>query len=90
MAYSGADLALADLLAIHVQGRGATLAKRTSGVSKLHAYLVVARRQRAARLGVEVLDIEEVVKVFEIVVFGVEVIDNRVDDLGEDEDFSKG
>ena len=72
MAARGAYLALADLLAIHVQRRRATLAKPTTSVGKLHAYLVVTRRQRGARFSVEALDAEEVVTVFELAALGVE------------------
>src|SRR5271163_1830263 len=44
---SGADLAFADLFAVHVQGRRAALAESPAIVLELHSHLMITWRQRA-------------------------------------------
>src|SRR5438132_10351195 len=66
------DGSVADLLAVDIERHLAALAEAAAGVGKLHAYLVLARRQRTRGFNVEVIYSRHVIAVFELAVLRVE------------------
>src|SRR5208282_3837427 len=75
---------LADLLAINIERHLAALAKTAASVGKLHAHLVLARRQRLLGFDEEVVHSRHVIAVFELAVFRVKAPPADVRALGDD------
>ena len=68
----GGDPPLTDFLTVDKERRRAALAHAAAVVREFHAHLMLARRKRATRLDVEVVDAEQIVAVLDPSVFHVE------------------
>src|ERR1700674_2155630 len=66
------DSPFADLLAVDIERHLSALAETAAGVGKLHAYLVLARRQHPRRFNIEMMHPGHVVAVFELAFLRVE------------------
>src|SRR5262249_31092305 len=78
------DGTFADLLAVDIERHLAALAETPTGIGKLHAYLVLARRQRPCSFNVVVIHAGDVVAVFERAVLRVEAPAADIGTLGDD------
>src|SRR5258708_21703188 len=66
------DGSFADLLAVDIERHLSALAEAAAGVGKLHAYLVLPRRQRTRGFNVEVIHSRHVIAILELAVLCVE------------------
>src|SRR5262249_60239658 len=66
------DRAFADLLAVYIECHLPAFAEAATGIGKLHAHLVLARRQCPCGFNVEVMHPRHVVAVFKLAVLRVE------------------
>src|SRR6202023_2405289 len=78
------DGPFADLLAVDIERDLSALAETAAGIGKLHAYLVLARRQCPRGFDVEVIHPRHVVAVFEFAVLRVEAPAADIRALGDD------
>src|ERR1700746_479465 len=76
------DDPFADLLAVDVERHVSALTEAAAGVGKLHADLVLARRQCPRGFNIKVIPPRHVVAIFELAVLGIEAPAADVGTLG--------